>query len=383
MLRTQQTQWHRLERWRRRNRPAGIRRTVTGLWLVTDAALTAEVFGPGHANYRPQNPFFFVGGGPFSSGGGHLPPDVRRGGLRDLMHALAAHRPLDEATLLARCLPADGRLPLQGWGTRFLRHAYADVLARDRDPLVGEVIDQFVAGNLVRRGIRGHRLQFGIVRMRHLSARLADELEQARRSPVDSAAPDLIDVVGALPGLAPIDRAEVYLRLVTAMLFATGVALEWSVLLAARQPRPWELVVNEAHARATVLEAQRLFPTAWGPVRTSVRDHRLGGRLIEEGDDLVVLNYLIHRNPTYWPAPGTFRPERMLDPAPAGTFQPFAAGPTACPARSFALNTLTRATSAIVRAFDIAVDLRPRSAPMARFLLAPPAGELRLTARTG
>lgn len=87
-------------------------------------------------DYLPQNPFFVV------QRTGPLRPDLRERALDELMGVLARHRHPDDDALLASHLGGRRSLPLQGWGTLFLRRAYADLLARDRPPGVDAVVDR-------------------------------------------------------------------------------------------------------------------------------------------------------------------------------------------------------------------------------------------------
>jgi Cytochrome P450 len=380
MFRYEKSVWHRLERWRTAGLgESGVFRTATGLWMVTEPELVTQVFERDHDAFRAPVPFFNL------RGRGPLPAGLRSRALARMLEALAEHRFPDDRALLSRCLAgAPAARSMQGWGSRFLRQAYADViLAVDRPESMQAAIDDFVDTNIVRRGIRGERFISPVRTFRRLTGRLAVDLARLDSTGTGRRyyAADLVDVVQTLRGALSVEeRAEILLRLVIALVFATGVALEWAVALAASSPDPAPSVPDERRARAAVLEAQRLYPTAWGPVRTTLRPVDLGGHRVPRGEDVIVVNYLIHRSGRHWVRPDEYRPERMLGhPSVArGSFQPFLFGPTACPGRPFALKTLARSVGALLRGCDLRVAPEEGAVPQVRFLLAPPRGTIHI-----
>ena len=104
--------------------------------------------------------------------------------------------------------------------------------------------------------------------------------------------------------------------------------------------------------RQVVAESLRLYPPSWINSRRALEDFELGGERIRRGDNVVVVVYLVHRDPRHWPDPERFDPERFAPGAERGrhrrAYVPFGAGPRRCIGRDFAWleSTLVVATLA-------------------------------------
>jgi cytochrome P450 len=201
------------------------------------------------------------------------------------------------------------------------------------------------------------------------------------RYAADDDRPDLVSAVNAVPALTASQRGELYLRLVVAMLGATGVALEWALIAAAGHGA----TMDEESAAATVAETLRLRPSSWVIARQAEADHRLGGSEIRADDVILLLSYAAHRQPRVWPRPSSFDPSRWRAKAdlPVGAYVPFAAGPATCPGRSIALRTLTSATVAFSALYEMRYWCQASDRPYVRTLLSPPGGTLILNRRSG
>ncbi|HLU68750.1 MAG TPA: cytochrome P450, partial [Kofleriaceae bacterium] len=85
---------------------------------------------------------------------------------------------------------------------------------------------------------------------------------------------------------------------------------------------------------AVVREAMRVYPPAWILGREATEDLELGGVTIERGAQLLVSQWVIHRDARWFPEPERFRPERWLDGATEGlpryAYMPFGGGPRVC-----------------------------------------------------
>ncbi|GIW71751.1 MAG: hypothetical protein KatS3mg102_1293 [Planctomycetota bacterium] len=122
-------------------------------------------------------------------------------------------------------------------------------------------------------------------------------------------------------------------------------------------------------------EALRLYPPVWLTTRQAAEDVVLGGRVRIRRREVVGLpQWVVHRDPRWWPEPLAFRPERFAREAPRPapwTYFPFGGGRRACIGRSFALleGTVVLATLSQQVRFEIdtrrplhllpAVTLRP------------------------
>lgn len=111
-------------------------------------------------------------------------------------------------------------------------------------------------------------------------------------------------------------------------------------VLGARPPEP-EDVAQLVYTEAVLKEAMRLYPAAWLMGREVVTPFELRGYTIPKGWNLLISQWVIHRDPRWFDEPDEFRPERWLkEPTkelPACAFMPFGAGPRQCAGRHFAM----------------------------------------------
>jgi cytochrome P450 len=105
--------------------------------------------------------------------------------------------------------------------------------------------------------------------------------------------------------------------------------------------------------RAFLFETLRLYPPVWAITRCTKQQVYIAGYDVAKGSDIVILPYVINRNPRLWSAPDTFDPGRFLneDRSFGRLLTPFGMGPRKCVAASFALVELTVAVALLVRKF--------------------------------
>lgn len=88
-------------------------------------------------------------------------------------------------------------------------------------------------------------------------------------------------------------------------------------------------------------EAMRLYPPAWVIPRTAVESDEVGGHRIPRGTDVFVSVWATHRDPSVYPDPLRFDPERWLGDAakdrPRFAYLPFGGGRRACVGQGFAM----------------------------------------------
>jgi cytochrome P450 len=129
------------------------------------------------------------------------------------------------------------------------------------------------------------------------------------------------------------------------------------------------------YTEMVVAESMRLYPPAWAVGRLALEEHEVGGYRIPRGALVLVSQYVMHRDPRFWPDPERFDPERFTPEAKAARPQfayfPFGGGPRRCVGEGFAwmeavliLATLARrwrlrlAPGAVVRT-EPRITLRP------------------------
>lgn len=118
---------------------------------------------------------------------------------------------------------------------------------------------------------------------------------------------------------------------------------------------------NLRYADAVVKESTRLYPPAWGFGRETLQDCEIGGYRVPKGTQVVVSQWVMHRDGRYFENPETFRPERWLDGSTDGlpkyAYFPFGGGPRLCIGQSFAK------MEAVLLLATIAQRFRLRHAP--------------------
>lgn len=112
-------------------------------------------------------------------------------------------------------------------------------------------------------------------------------------------------------------------------------------------------------------EAMRLYPPAWTMGREALEPLTLGGHAIPKGAQLLVSQWVLHRDPRWFPNPKVFDPERFgperAKTIPRHAYLPFGAGPRVCIGSHFAM---LEATLLLVRllqrfVFELVPGQRP------------------------
>jgi cytochrome P450 len=94
------------------------------------------------------------------------------------------------------------------------------------------------------------------------------------------------------------------------------------------------------YTRAIVAESMRLYPPAWTMGRKAIEEHAIGGYSIPAGALVIVSQWVVHRDPRWWPNAEGFEPERWMESAnrtrPRYAYFPFGGGARICIGESFA-----------------------------------------------
>jgi cytochrome P450 len=145
---------------------------------------------------------------------------------------------------------------------------------------------------------------------------------------------------------SPMSDAEIHDELLTLLVAGhetTATALSWAVERLIRHPDKLARLREEvesgedAYLTATIQETLRLRPVIVGVLRRLAEPTQLGGYELPEGVTVVPSIHLVHRDPSIYPDPDRFRPERFLE-TPPGTYTwiPFGGGVRRCLGASFA-----------------------------------------------
>ncbi len=110
-------------------------------------------------------------------------------------------------------------------------------------------------------------------------------------------------------------------------------------VLAGRAPTIHDLP-ELRYTEMVLAESMRLYPPAWAMGRQATEDVELGPYRLPAGSYVFFSQYMIQRNPAFWPEPLQFRPERFTPEQKAGrskfVYFPFGAGSRQCIGEGFA-----------------------------------------------
>jgi cytochrome P450 len=178
---------------------------------------------------------------------------------------------------------------------------------------------------------------------------LGDEIAAARRDP---ALPDRRDLLALLvrasgddaQGLTDHEMRDQLMTLVAAGHETTATAMAWSMLELARHPRIQDRCVEEIaeggsrYLDAVLKETLRLHPVVPMVMRELQEPATVGGRTYPRGMTVSPSIVLAHRDPTSYPGPAEFDPDRFLGDVPTPTtWLPFGGGARRCIGASFAM----------------------------------------------
>jgi len=195
------------------------------------------------------------------------------------------------------------------------------------------------------------------------------------------------DLLGALLAATDEDGSRMsdeQLRDETVTLFLAGhettaLSLTYTLYLLARHPEIEARLLEEVreivgdrvptaedvarlvYTDRVVKEAMRLYPPAWVTGRGVAKSFELGGQVIPAGTQLIASQWLVHRDPRWFPNPEVFDPDRfepeVARQRPRFSYFPFGGGPRVCIGNHFAMMEATLMLAMIVRA--LRVELAP------------------------
>jgi cytochrome P450 len=114
---------------------------------------------------------------------------------------------------------------------------------------------------------------------------------------------------------------------------------ELDTVLAGRAPGPADLAALP-YTRKVFKESMRLYPPAYIVGRQALEDYQLGPYIAPRGSMVIVSQYLIQRDPRFYPDPDIFQPDRWTPEfeatLPKFAYFPFGGGPRMCIGKGFA-----------------------------------------------
>lgn len=160
----------------------------------------------------------------------------------------------------------------------------------------------------------------------------------------------------------------------------TAIALSWTWYLLGQHPEIEARLLAELnevlggrapssadlrrlpYTEMVIKESMRLYPPAWGIGREAREAFTMDGYHLPAGTNVIILQWLSHRDPRYFPEPERFDPERWReDPvrtgkAPRFVYFPFGAGPRVCLGAAFALMEAVLLLATMAQRFHLELD---------------------------
>ncbi|MET8565012.1 cytochrome P450 [Streptomyces flaveolus] len=142
---------------------------------------------------------------------------------------------------------------------------------------------------------------------------------------------------------------------------ATGSTTCWALMFT-NGSRQRLLATNPQEVERTIYEALRLYPSSWFLTRFTNQPTRLAGNPIPAGTHFAFSPYGVHHDPRYHRDPGTFDPDRWINPPTSHTFIPFAGGPRRCLGDNLTFNEVSQILTTIARQWNWRTTLTPPKA---------------------
>jgi cytochrome P450 len=158
----------------------------------------------------------------------------------------------------------------------------------------------------------------------------------------------------------------------------TANALTWSWYLLATNPAAAEHLTAEVrdvlggrpptaadvprlpYTQSAVLEAMRLYPPVYGFGREAAQDTEVMGYHVPKGWNVIMCQWVVHRDSRFFPDPERFEPERWMgglaQRLPRYAYFPFGGGPRLCIGNSFAEMESVLVLATVAQAYHFSVD---------------------------
>jgi cytochrome P450 len=127
-----------------------------------------------------------------------------------------------------------------------------------------------------------------------------------------------------------------------------------------------------------IKESMRLYPPAWSLARTVISPFELRGYQIPAGANVVMSQWIMHRDPRYFSDPESFDPGRWAperaQKLPRFAYFPFGGGPRQCIGNSFAMMEAILLLATIAQRFTLRAVSSEHVMPVPSFTLRPKNG---------
>jgi cytochrome P450 len=173
----------------------------------------------------------------------------------------------------------------------------------------------------------------------------------------------------------------------------TAVTLSWIWVLLAQHPEEFAKLREELknvlngrmpdfsdlpklqHTTRIIKESLRLFPPNRSTAREAINDCKIGGYDIPAGAQVVMSQWVVHRDERFFDSPNEFIPERWTPEFERKlhkyAYFPFGGGSRICIGRSFAMMEAALVLGVIAQKFQITLDSNEEIEPVPLVLLRP------------
>lgn len=129
------------------------------------------------------------------------------------------------------------------------------------------------------------------------------------------------------------------------------------------------------YAEHVVTESMRLYPPAYVVGREALTDCELGGYPVAKGMTVLMVQWIMHRDPRFFAEPEKFRPERwaegLAQRIPKYAYFPFGGGPRLCIGNTFAMMESVLVLATLAQRYRFTVQPGHPIVPAASFTLRP------------
>jgi cytochrome P450 len=116
-------------------------------------------------------------------------------------------------------------------------------------------------------------------------------------------------------------------------------------------------VASLHYAENVIKESMRMYPPAWTLGREATEDVEVGEYFLRKGTQVLMAQWVVHRDPRFWPEPERFRPSRwdeeQTKQLPRCAYFPFGDGPRVCIGSNFAMMEAVLLLTAIAQRFRL------------------------------
>ncbi len=148
-------------------------------------------------------------------------------------------------------------------------------------------------------------------------------------------------------------------------------------VLAGRLPTLEDVPLLE-YTAMVLSESMRLYPPAWAMGREALEDVTIGPYKLRKGTMVFFSQYIVHRDPRWFPHPDRFWPERFTAEAKAArprfAYFPFGGGGRQCIGESFAWMEATLALATLAQRWSLALVPGQTIEPQPKITLRPKSG---------